>query len=325
MWRHHSEASQEPPNLPNLILNAYDIILMILACVELCDKAFKYYLFQSSENKKMKFILLVVMVVTVPVGAFSRRCRRNSQCGHGGFCRGGSIWRSGYCVSRRPDGHSCNDNNLCRSGQCTCRTCGRKLANGKRCSTNHNCKSGWCNGRWTAGCHGTCKGRVADGFRCYDSNQCSSGQCTCGTCGRKLVNGKRCATNDNCKSGWCNSRVTVGCVGTCKPKLPDHFPCGSRLTVPSLRRLCRMPRCRIHPKCLAFCHVGVRAFKIILAEIWKMGDNAWCESGQCTCGTCGKKLRNGRKCSTNDNCQSGWCGVGITFGCRGKCKRRWWG
>ena len=173
----------------------------------------------------MKFILLVVMVVTMSMGAFSRRCRRNSQCGNDGFCMGGSIWRSGNCVSRRPDGSSCDDNNLCRSGQCTCNICGQKLANGKTCSTNDNCRNGWCNGFLTVGCRGTCQGHVADGGVCNDNNLCRSGQCTCATCGQKLANGKTCSTNDNCRSGWCNGFLTVGCRGTCQGRVADGGAC----------------------------------------------------------------------------------------------------
>ena len=184
-----------------------------------------------------------------------------------------------------------------------------------RCRRNWQCgRNGFCS-------RGRCVIRRPDGHSCHYNNLCRSRQCTCGTCGRKLVNGKPCSTNDNCRSGWCNPRVTFGCRGTCKPKLPDTMSCGSRPpSVRSFKRLCKTKPCKRNPKCLAFCAVGVKGFGMILNEIWKMGDNARCESGQCTCGTCGRQLESNKKCSTNDNCLSGRCRGWFTVGCRGKCK-----
>ena len=51
-------------------------------------------------------------------------------------------------------------------------------------------------------------------------------------------------------------------------------------------------------------------------------DGNSCASGQCTCGFCGRKMRDSFSCSTNNNCQSGWCNGVFTTGCRGKCKSK---
>ena len=55
-----------------------------------------------------------------------------------------------------------------------------------------------------------------------------------------------------------------------------------------------------------------------------LSDGNSCISGQCTCNKCGKKLANGQKCSTNDNCASGWCDsqTGVTYDCRGTCTNK---
>ena len=194
----------------------------------------------------------------------------------------------------------------------------------RTCWKNSNCSNGrgFCKRRyWWK--YGRCVNRRPDGHPCHDSNLCLSGQCTCGICGSKLPNGKKCSTNDNCRSGWCNPRVTFGCRGTCKPKLPDNFPCGGRIDPLELRKMCHKQSCSSSKNCRIFCGMAsvfdMHLAKEALIELWRMGHNARCESGQCTCGTCGKRLHNGKQCSTNDNCLSRRCNGWITANCWGKC------
>eukprot|EP00794_Sanderia_malayensis_P019570 gene19570-21501_t len=52
------------------------------------------------------------------------------------------------------------------------------------------------------------------------------------------------------------------------------------------------------------------------------GDSNSCVSKQCTCSYCGRKMAAGYKCSTNDNCISGWCHGTFTAFCKGTCKSR---
>lgn len=51
------------------------------------------------------------------------------------------------------------------------------------------------------------------------------------------------------------------------------------------------------------------------------GDSNSCISKYCACGYCAR-LRDGQRCATNNNCQSGWCRGTWTFGCRGVCRSK---
>ena len=90
-------------------------------------------------------------------------CARDVDC-QSGYCKDPNFLlgcSGGRCTDKMsllPDGRYCNGNEKCRSLQCTCNVCGRKLSRGYKCSTNDNCSSRRCSGGWTGtfGCRGKC-------------------------------------------------------------------------------------------------------------------------------------------------------------------------
>jgi len=242
-----------------------------------------------------------------------------------GYCLNHKTWKTaiacyGRCIKKIHDRHSCSksDMNLpfwqeldaanaehvaCQSGRCLCGVCAdkdsKKLANDFHCSTDSDCSSGWCEGRSTTNCAGVCKPKRGhlqsawcDFLGCFDAS-CQSGKIICGKCAqpimwgaKKVFNNYKCSKNSDCYSGWCEGRATTGCAGWCKPKR-------NPLTWP------------------------------------------WCDWGGCfddscfypkiICSKCAKsnmKVPNGYQCSTDSDCESGWCEGRYTTGCAGRCRAR---
>ena len=144
-----------------------------------------------------------------------------------------SAFTGGTCLNN-------GDSNSCKSLQCTCGKCGKKLPNGYSCSTNDNCESGWCNGKVTIGCGGKCKRRHDDYEACPlnilgsgDNNICKSGRCekvsgTTALCAPKVGfrAGTKCNEDTDCdktKSLWCSggSFYSSGKCTKCPDKCPD--------------------------------------------------------------------------------------------------------
>merc|ERR1712228_580556 len=125
----------------------------------------------------------------------------------------------------------------------------------------------------------------------------------------------RCKTNDDCfandgsykngfyhgKNGYClnhpNLYTVVGCLGRCIKKMAPGQICDkSRMNIFHLARL-----------------------------DFTNAEHAACQSGQCTCGVCtdaNKKIPNGGKCATKNDCQSGWCEGDVVVGCKGICRAK---
>eukprot|EP00794_Sanderia_malayensis_P009630 gene9630-10618_t len=152
--------------------------------------------------------------------------------------------------------------------------------------------------------------------------------------------GYKCSTNANCASGWCDGSPTWGCRGTCRAKISDGNPCrnGDGNSCSSGQCTCgycgrrqnTWRRCSTNDNCKSgWCDGrptygcrGTCKSKVRDGGRCINGDGNSCSSGQCTCGYCGRKLGNYRRCSTNDNCASGWCNGRNTIGCGGTCQRK---
>ncbi|CAE8723074.1 unnamed protein product [Polarella glacialis] len=233
-------------------------------------------------------------------------CKKNSDC-PSKWCEGGTLLSSGSCQPQRPDGQQAKggsrlwDYNICLAGTGQCGICGNTVPDGSVCTSNSDCTSVWCEGRGS--CSGRCKARKADGTRisCTDVISIGSGGCDynicearagkCGVCGNTVPDGSTCSENPDCKSGWCEGFPSVGCKGTCKPKLDD----GVKIS-------CNDPT------------------KVSSAGC----DYNQCKAGQGKCGICGAKVPSGTPCSAQSDCSSGVCRLptgilGTSAGCNGMC------
>ena len=146
------------------------------------------------------------------------------------------------------DGKSClksilrplGDGNSCKSKECTCGTCGKKLDNGLSCTTNENCKSGWCGPEVSLFCTGTCRGRKRDYEECSleffdsgDDSSCASGNClavsfTKAVCAPKkgFKEGSQCNEDVDCdktQNLWCKGGAfySTGRCRQCPARCPD--------------------------------------------------------------------------------------------------------
>lgn len=135
------------------------------------------------------------------------------------------------------------------------------------------------------------------------------------TCPPPVSVGEKCSLNSDCQGdeynggqGYCKSenslKTTVFCTGKCVQKALPGQSCSAGST-----------------------------------NTWNLAtsaENPFCTSDGCLCSTCvelhSKKLRDGKKCATNDNCQSGFCDKGSVLataagqGCTGTCRaKKAWG
>ncbi len=126
-------------------------------------------------------------------------------------------------------------------------------------------------------------------------------------------------------------------LGEMPEKLPDGWTCGFNEQCQSAQCTCELcgtkvpngQRCVTDDNCLSgMCENG-NPFGCTGKCIAKTKDgencdpldrDRRCESGQCTCGKCGKHLPSGSSCATNDNCISGNCKKNMwAVGCAGTC------
>ena len=135
----------------------------------------------------------------------------------------------------------------------------------------------------TFGCRGSCKSKIADNQNCLGNND-----------GNSCVSGQ-------CTCGKCGKKLAVGLACSTNDNCASGW-CHGSVTI----------------GCKGYCRAKVADGLRCLSG----SDSNSCVSGQCTCGYCGRKMKANYACSTNDNCESGWCDGQITIGCGGKCKRK---
>jgi hypothetical protein len=145
---------------------------------------------------------------------------------NGTLCGSNEVCSNGSCVSCTagaactPSGNPCQLGvTSCSTGQSTCLSTGKDIANGTVCGTNEVCSNGSC-GSCTAGISCSPSSNPCQ----TGTTSCSSGLPTCVSTGQDIANGTVCGTNEVCSGGSC-----VACTaGTACA--PSSNPCQTGTT-----------------------------------------------------------------------------------------------
>ena len=273
-------------------------------------------------------------------------CKNNDECIEGS-CPGGDGTNCGVCQPMVSEGEACTNDDRCMSGDCHCGFCREnfKALDGHKCNTHEGCNSGWCENGALSGCRGICRAKLATGELCVDSVSCHSGRCLCGTChphGIGVVpdNGG-CVVGTDCVGGECIDGNGISC-GVCQSKVGEGIECTQSSQCQSGDCYCGFCRrdlkalngrkCNIDEACRSgWCVNGdVAGCEGTCSPRTTNGaacrDYSECAGGSCHCGTCSipgsRAIANGRICSRNDDCVSGWCDRTTLSPCAGTCQQR---
>jgi len=187
-------------------------------------------------------------------------------------CHPGTCNAAGVC-DLSPNGTSCNDNNLCTTGDsCTGGVC----AGAAVVCPSDDCHPGVCNAG-TGACNVT-----PDGTACSsDGNPCTADRCTAGACSHPAGNAGTQCSGPACSAGVATlaascDGVTTTCPAAatqfCAPGLCNGAACGTGCTTDS--------NCAAN----AFCNGGTCATK--LGDRQACAADSQCQSAHCIDGAC---------------------------------------
>ncbi|MFT3771992.1 MAG: hypothetical protein QM820_41830 [Minicystis sp.] len=247
---------------------------------------------------------------------------------------------SGTCVTPNPATQGCSPY-LCVAASNACTT---------TCSVDNDCFTGnWCNA-------GTCTAKLANGSTCTGANQCTNGSCVDGYCCNNACNtacqacsaakkqsGAGNGTCGNAKTGQadprgvCTTTAQTSCgqdglcnAGACE-KWPTNTVCANASC--SGNTLTAAKTCDGNGACnqggtTSTCANGLACDSAAMMCFASCGMSTMADDSKCVggdycdpaTGACKLKIATGAMgCSTNSQCQSGFCGVNNGVCCSADC------
>ena len=227
-------------------------------------------------------------------------------------------WCDGFaCAAKQANGQACTQGYQCQSGACADGVCCDTACGGACDSCNQRGNEGTCKPEPAGAASAACGPYACDGTNsgcpsaCTNDVQCvATNWCQGTACVQQLANGQTCTRNAACQSGKCVD-------GTCCNQV-----CGNacdRCDLPGQEGTCAtaVAGTTPFPACGFFVCDGVGAG----CPSSCVDDNGCRSTAFCQDNVCVLKRPTGLDCSTDHQCQSGFCADGYCCGsrCDGAC------
>ena len=277
-------------------------------------------------------------------GACNTTCSSDANCAVTAYCDTGT----GACVPKKPTGQACAANNVCQSGSCADGVCCNTACNGTCQACNLAGTTGTCTflasgtdpgdsdcPGATSVCNGGGLCKTTTGAACAMASSCLSGFCADGFCCNSAC-GASCQACSNAKTGAANGT----CANVPSNADPDNECAGGDCNGAGACEAANGTACSQASQCQSgfcadgFCCNGVcNGTCQACSNVKSGGANGTCTSipanadpdNECTTECNGASLceaANGAVCSTNAQCQSGFCvdGFCCNAACNGSCQ-----